>query len=112
MKDRQPKGLLTLSVNDLLPPADEVYEQTGIVMFLHLSVILSRGAGGSPACLAGLQAHIQGEVEGCGRGGAPGPPRGKSRGLVWGVSPGPHGGGISRPTGGGEGVGGVSQHAH
>ena len=50
------------------------------VMFLHVSVILSIGGwypsmpcrspgGGIPACLAGLQAHTQGEVEGSGLGG-------------------------------------------
>ena len=65
-----------------LPPANEVL---GKVIFLHLSVILftggwypsmhcrwypsmprSRSLGGSgiPACLAGFQAHTQGEVEG------------------------------------------------
>ena len=40
--------------------------------------------GGIPACLAGFQAHTQGEVEGSGWGGSPGPhPRGKLRGLAW-----------------------------
>ena len=61
----------------------------GKVMFLHVSVILFTGrvvsqhalqvvsqhvlqqvsGGGIPACLAGFQAHTQGEVEGSGQGG-------------------------------------------
>ena len=44
--------------------------------------------GGIPACLAGLQAHTQGEVEGSGLGGggvSRPTPRGKLRGLAWGV---------------------------
>ena len=41
-------------------------------MFLHVYVILST-VGSIPACLAGLQAHTQGEVEGSGQGGSPGP---------------------------------------
>ena len=40
------------------------------------------GGGGIPPCIAGLQAHTQGEVEGSGLGGSPGPhPGGKLRGL-------------------------------
>ena len=75
--------------------------------------------GGIPACLAGFQAHTQGEVEGhLARGRSPGPhPRGKLRGI-WpgGVSrPTPKGeverdlaGGVSRPTPKGEVEGGLA----
>ena len=73
-------------------------------MFLHVSVILFTGGwypsmpcsrslgGGIPACLAGLQAHTQGEVEGVwSLGGSPGPHPGRRlRGLAWGR-------GVSRP---------------
>ena len=60
----------------------------------------SLGAGGIPACLAGFQAHAQGESLGVWPGGSPSPhPRGKLRGLAWG-SPGPHQG-VSKPTPGG-----------
>ena len=52
----------------------------------------SRGGGGIPACLAGLQAHTQGKVEGSGLG------EGVSRPTPRGVSPDPHPGGVSRPT--------------
>ena len=38
-------------------------------MFLHVSVILFTGGCGIPACLAGLQAHTQGEVQVSGLGG-------------------------------------------
>ena len=92
-------------------------------MFLHVSVILftwggvvsqhalqvvsqhalqqiSRG-GGIPACIAGFQALTRGEVEGSGQGGSPGPhPRGKLRGLAWGVSR-PTPGGLQAHTWGG-----------
>ena len=113
----------------LLPPTNEVW---GLVIFLHLSVILFTGGYlympcslqgvDIPACLAGLQTHTQGEVEGSGRGGlqvhtqgeVEGPgrgggsyrptPKGELRGLARGVSR-PTPGGFSRPT-----PGGVSQH--
>ena len=82
------------------------------VMFLHLSVSHSvhRG-GGIPACLAGLQAHTQGGVEGSGRGGVL---QAHTQGGSWGVwpgvwSPGPHlGVGSPGPHRGGVCV---SQHA-
>ena len=58
-------------------------------------------AGGIPACLAGLQAHTQGEIEGSGLGWVSRPtPRGKLRGLVWG-SPDPYPGGSPGPYPGG-----------
>ena len=66
------------------------------VMFLHVSVILSRGEG-IPACLAGLQAHTQGEVEGSGWGVSRPTPMEKLRDLAGGGSTGPHMGGVSRP---------------
>ena len=85
------------------------------VMFLHVSVSHSvhRG-GGIPACIAGLQAHTQGEVEGSGlgslqahtQGEVEGLARGVSRPTSGGVSPGPHPGrGSPGPHPGG--VGGV-----
>ena len=54
--------------------------------------IRSRGGGVvSQHALQVFLAHIQGEVEGSGQGGAPGPhPGGKLRVLARGVSPGPH----------------------
>ena len=85
----------------------------GKVMFLHVSVILftemggvvsqhalqvvsqhalQQGLGGGiPACLAGLQAHTQGEVEGVW-------PRGVSRPTPRGEVDGSGQGGFSRPT--------------
>ena len=37
-------------------------------MFLHVSVILSIGGDGIPACLAGLQAQTRGRLRGLGNG--------------------------------------------
>ena len=50
-------------------------------MFLHVSDSVHwRGWGGIPACIAGFQAHTQGEVEESGQGGSQGPHLG--RGLL------------------------------
>ena len=71
------------------------------VMFLHVSVILFTGGDGITACIAGLQAHTQGEVGESGLEGAPGPhPGGKLRGLAWGGLQ-AHTWRVSRPTRGG-----------
>ena len=58
------------------------------IMFLHVSVSHSvhMGGGWYPACFAGLQAHIQEEVEGSGLGGLQAHNQGEMRGLAWGVS--------------------------
>ena len=68
------------------------------VMFLHMSVILSTGGGGIPACIAG-------GIPACfaGLGGSPGPHPGGSWGVWPGGSPGrgvlqAHTWGVSRPT--------------
>ena len=87
-------------------------------MFLHVSDSVHwRGWGGIPACIAGFQAHTQGEVEESGQGGSQGPHLGRGllahtwKGLqahTWGGwSPGLHPGKVSRPTPGGC----VCQHA-
>ena len=71
------------------------------------------GEGGIPACLAGLQAHTQVGGWRVWPGGGVGGLKAHTQGVGWGVwprgrgSPGPHPGGVSRPTLGG----GVSQHA-
>ena len=55
-------------------------------------MILFRGRGGIPSCLAGLQAHTQGEVEGSGPGVVSRPtPRGEVEGSgLGGVYPSMH----------------------
>ena len=81
----------------------------GKVMFLHMSAILFAGEGvvsqhalqqvsrgdGIPACLAGFQAHTQGEVEGSGQGVSRPTPKGEVEGSGLG------GGGLQAHTLGG-----------
>ena len=76
----------------------------------HALQQVSRGGVVSQHALQVFRPTPWGEVEGSGQGGSPGPyPRGKLRGLAWGLqahngggSPGPHSGeGVSRPTPGG-----------
>ena len=65
-------------------------------------ILFTGGGGGIPACIAGLQTHTQGEVEGSGLGGSPGPhPEGEVEGSGLGGSPGPHPGGKLRGQPGG-----------
>ena len=70
-----------------LPPANEVCEGYVFTRFCHSDhggrgwgVVSQHGlqvwGEGIPACLAGLPAHTQGEVEGSGRGGSRPTPRG------------------------------------
>ena len=87
-------------------PRQTATPRWGKIMFYMCLRFYSEG-GGIPACLAGYQAHSQGELEGL-RDLARSTPGGKLRGLAGGGSPGPHPGeswahtlGGSRSTPGG-----------
>ena len=65
-----------------------------LVMFSHVSVC-PQGSGGIPACIAGLQVHTRGEVEGSGLGVSRPTSGDVSRSMP---------GGVSRPTPGSVGI--------
>ena len=88
--------------------------QHALQVVSQLALQVSRGRGGIPACLAGLQAHTQGGSRGVWPGGVSRPTPGgelERSGLGWGLQA--HTGGVSRPTprGVSRPTPGVSQHA-